>query len=176
MKQTQRMDATELRARQAPLKEQYRTDPESALTSVGARADWRGSGVTTSVDTWSGRTRAGLHEATGGDGDDACSADMLLEAVLACAGVTMRAVATTMGLVVTAADLSAEAEFDARGTLGIDRAAPVGISGLTITATLTTRATDDELARLATATERYCVVGQSLALPPTVRIRRRSAE
>lgn len=170
------MDATELRARQAPLKEQYRTDPGSALTSVGARADWRGSGITTSVDTWSGRTRAGLHEATGGEGDDACSADMLLEAVLACAGVTMRAVATSMGLVVTAADLSAEAEFDARGTLGIDRSAPVGISGLTITATLTTRATDDELARLATATERYCVVGQSLAHPPTVRIRRRSAD
>ena len=86
------MNATELRARQAPLKEQYRSDPGSALTSVSARADWRGSGVTTSVDTWSGRTRAGLHEATGGDGDDACSADMLLEAVLACAGVTCRSV------------------------------------------------------------------------------------
>lgn len=170
------MDATQLRARQAPLKEQYRTDPESALTSVGARADWRGSGITTSVDTWSGRTRAGLHEATGGDGDDACSADMLLEAVLACAGVTMRAVATTMGLIVTAADLSAEAEFDARGTLGTDRTAPVGISGLTITATLTTRATDDELFRLAAATERYCVVGQSLAHPPSIRVLRRSAE
>ena len=108
------MDATELRAKQAPLKQQYLSDPESALTSVAARADWRGSGVTTSVDTWSGRTRAGLHAATGGDGDDACSADMLLEAVLACAGVTMRAVATTMGLVITAADLTAEAEFDAR--------------------------------------------------------------
>jgi uncharacterized OsmC-like protein len=170
------MDATELRARQAPLKEQYRTDPESALIPLGARADWRGSGVTTSVDTWSGRTRAGLHEATGGEGDDACSADMLLEAVVACAGVTMRAVATAMGLVITAADLTAEAEFDARGTLGIDRAAPVGISGLTVTATLTTRATDEELARLALATERYCVVGQSLAHPPSIRIRRRSAQ
>ena len=170
------MDATELRARQAPLKEQYRSDPESALTSVGARADWRGSGVTTSVDTWSGRTRAGLHEATGGDGDDACSADMLLEAVLACAGVTMRAVATSMGLAVSAADLTAEAEFDARGTLGVDRTAPVGILGLTITASLATEATDDELAKLAVATERYCVVGQSLAHPPTIRIRRRSAD
>ena len=170
------MDATDLRARQAPLKEQYRRDPDSARTSVSARADWRGSGITTSVDTWSGRTRAGLHEATGGDGDDACSADMLLEAVLACAGVTMRAVATSMGLGITAADLSAEAEFDARGTLGLDRSAPVGITGLTITATLTTRATDEELGRLATATERYCVVGQSLADPPRIRIRRRSAD
>ena len=168
------MDATELRARQAPLKEQYREDPPSALTSVSARADGRGTGMTTSVDTWSGRTRAGLHEATGGSEDDACSADMLLEAVLACAGVTMRAVATSMGLAISAADLSAEAEFDVRGTLGVDRAVPVGISGLTVTATLTTRATDDELAKLAAATERYCVVGQSLAHPPSIRIRRRS--
>lgn len=168
------MDAATLRALQAPLKDLYKEDPDEAVVHLTARADWRDPGITTSVDVWSGRTRAGLHPATGGDGDDACSADMLLEAVLACAGVTMRAVATSMKIVVRGAHLRADGEFDARGTLGVDRDAVVGMTGMSITATLDTDADDAALARLATATERYCVVGQSLATPPTVTIRRAS--
>ncbi|WP_211253481.1 OsmC family protein [Knoellia subterranea] len=166
------IDAAGLRALQAPLKELYREDPHEAHTPISARADWRDHGITTNVDVWSGRTRAGLHPATGGDGDDACSGDMLLEALIACAGVTMRSVATAMGLSITRADLRADGEFDARGTLGIDREVPVGVTGLSITATLETDASDADLERLARSTERYCVVGQSLATPPTVTIRR----
>ncbi|HET8602101.1 MAG TPA: OsmC family protein, partial [Segeticoccus sp.] len=116
--------------------------------------------------------RAGLHPATGGDGSDVCSGDMLLEALLACAGVTLRSVATAMRLEITSADLTAEGTFDARGTLGIDRSVPVGVTGITITAALDTDATDDQLARLAALTERYCVVGQTLAQPPEIVVRR----
>jgi len=166
------MDAATLRAIQAPLKELYREEPDEALVHLTARADWRDPGITTSVDVWSGRTRAGLHPATGGDGDDACSGDMLLEAVLACAGVTMRSVATAMRLNLRSATLRADAEFDARGTLGVDRTVPVGVAAITITATVDSDADDETLARLAAATERYCVVGQSLAIPPTVSMRR----
>lgn len=166
------IDAAALRALQAPLKELYRENPGEAAVPLSARADWRDPDVTTSVDAWSGRVRAGLHRATGGDGSDACSGDMLLEAVLACAGVTMRSVATAMGLAIRGAELHAEAEFDARGTLGIDRDAPVGVTAITVTASLDTDAADDDLARLARSTERYCVVGQSLATPPTVTVRR----
>lgn len=170
----QQIDAAALRALQTPLKELYLEDPHEAATPVSARADWRDPGITTSVDAWSGRVRAGLHRATGGDGSDACSGDMLLEAVLACAGVTMRSVATSMGLTIHGARLHADAEFDARGTLGIDRSVPVGVSPVTITAVLDTDASDDELTRLARSTERHCVVGQSLAVPPTVTVTRRS--
>lgn len=166
------IDAAALRALQAPLKELYREDPDEAVIPLSARADWREPGISTSVDAWSGRVRAGLHRATGGDGSDAYSGDMLLEAVLACAGVTMRSVATSMGLTIQRADLAAEAEVDARGMLGIDHEVPVGVSPITITATLDTDATTEELAHLATATERYSVVGQSLAVPPTITIRR----
>jgi uncharacterized OsmC-like protein len=117
--------------------------------------------------------RAGLHRATGGDGTDACSGDMLLEALLACAGVTLRSVATAMGVPVSSAELSAEGAFDARGTLGLDRTVPVGVTDITVTATLDTDAGDDQLARLAALTERYCVVGQSLAQPPRFVVQRR---
>jgi uncharacterized OsmC-like protein len=166
------MDAAALRALQAPLKQLYREDPHEALVQLSARADWRDPGLTTSVDVWSGRTRAGLHPATGGHYVDACSGDMLLEALLACAGVTMRSVATAMGLTIRRADLHAVAEFDARGTLGVDRETEVGMTGIAVTAVLDTDATDEELARLARSTERYCVVGQTLATPPTVTVRR----
>lgn len=166
------IDAAALRELQAPLKELYREDPDEATTSVTASADWRSPGITTSVDVWSGRIRAGLHEATGGTGEDACSGDMLLEALLACAGVTMRAVATAMGLTIERAYLRADGEFDARGTLGLDRDVPVGLTNISITATLLTDADDAALERLARSTERYCVVGQTLATPPSIRIRR----
>lgn len=167
------MDAVELRAVQAPLKELYRTRPEAARTPVAATG--RGTsepGVGFDVDQAAGAARAGLHPATGGDGSDACSGDMLLEALLACAGVTLRSVATAMGLEVAAVDGRAEGWFDARGTLGVDRSVPVGVQDVVLTFDLDTDADDAALHRLATATERYCVVGASLAAPPRVVVRR----
>lgn len=166
------MDATELRARQAPLKDRYRSDPGSATTPLHAEASFSDPGVTATVSSWAGSVRAGLHRATGGDGSDACSGDMLLEAVLACAGVTMRSVATAMGLGIRSGALRAESSFDARGTLGLDRDVPVGIGPVTITAELDTDADEAALERLAALTERYCVVGQSLRQPPRVVVRR----
>lgn len=166
------MDAAELRARQAPLKEQYRADPGSAMTPVRASAAFAEPGVTATVATWAGPVRAGLHPATGGDGSDASSADMLLEAVLACAGVTLRSVATVMGVTIRSAELTATGSFDARGTLGVDRAAPVGIGEVTIEAELETDADDAVLQRLGVLTDRYCVVGQSLRVPPVIVVRR----
>ncbi len=145
------------------MKEQYRSDPGSAVTPLTARASFAAAGVTCTVDGWAGPVRAGLHRATGGDGADACSGDMLLEAVLACAGVTLRSVATAMGLEIRGATLTATGDFDARGTLGLEREVPVGVSGVVVSAAVDVDASDEQLARLAVATERYCVVGQSLA-------------
>lgn len=167
-----RMDAIELRARQAPLKQRYRDDPTTATARIRAVADFRDDGITATVQTWAGPVRAGLHPSTGGDGSDACSGDLLLQAVLACAGVTLRSVATMMGLDVRRAELEAEATFDARGTLGISREVPVGIQGLTVTARLDTDASEETLRKLGELTERYCVVAQSLAEPPRVVVTR----
>jgi uncharacterized OsmC-like protein len=166
------MDATELRALQAPLKEKYRAEPSTAVTPVHASGDFSTDGISTVVRGWAGPVRAGLHPATGGDGSDACSADMLLQAVLACAGVTLRSVATAMGIDVRSAALRADATFDARGTLGVSRDVPVGIQQLTITVDLDTDADDSALAKLGQLTERYCVVGQSLAEPARFVVRR----
>jgi len=120
------MDVTELRERQAPLKDRYRSDPDRARTPLSATADWREPGITSTVETWAGPARAGLHPATGGDGRDACSGDMLLEGLLGCAGVTLRSVATAMRLDLRSVRLRADGFFDARGTLGLDREVPVG--------------------------------------------------
>lgn len=166
------MDGETLRARQAPLKEKYRRDPVAARTPVQAHGDFRDSGVTCTVDGWSGPVRAGLHPATGGDGTDACSGDMLLDALVACGGVTVRSVATAMGLRVRAARLRADAFFDARGTLGVDRAVPVGLHDVVVTVEVDCDADDARLERLAAACERYCVVGQSLRDPPKFVLRR----
>lgn len=166
------MDASALRAAQAPLKERYRLDSATARTATTARGDYRDAAVTATIDGFAGPIRAGLHPATGGDGSDACSADLLLEAVLACAGVTLRAVATAMGVEIRSARLSADGWWDARGTLGVDRQAPIGVNEIVVTLTVDTDADDTTLGRLATATERYCVVGQSLATPPTIRVER----
>ena len=166
------MDAQELRLAQAPLKERYRSNPDTARTPLEARGDYRDAGVTCTVDGWAGPVRAGLHRATGGDGSDACSADMLLQAVLACAGVTLRSVATAMGLTLRSATLRADGFFDARGTLGVDREAPVGVQDLVVTAEVDTDADDAALERLARSTERYCVVGQSLRETPRFVVRR----
>ena len=166
------MDATTLREVQAPLKQRYRDDPASALTPLGARADFADPGVTATVSTWAGPVRAGLHPATGGDGSDACSGDMLLDALVACTGVTLRSVATALSIDIRSAELRAEGYFDARGTLGVSRETPVGVQNLTVTAVLDTTADDEALERLATLTERYCVVAQSLRETVTFEIRR----
>lgn len=166
------MDASRLRELQAPLKQKYHDAPATARTPLRATADFADPGVTATVDGWAGRVRAGLHEATGGDGSDACSGDMLLEALLACAGVTLRSVATAMRVEIRSASLRADGVFDARGTLGIDRSVPVGVSDVVVTAEVDTDADDATLERLATSTERYCVVGQSLSTPPRIVVRR----
>lgn len=166
------MDAEQLRQVQAPLKERYRADPQTARTPLQAGGDYRDAGVTCTVDGWAGPVRAGLHSATGGDGKDACSADMLLQAVVACAGVTLRSVATAMGVSVRSATLRADGFFDARGTLGVDRSAPVGVQDIVVTVELDTDADDAALERLARSTERYCVVGQTLRETPRFVVRR----
>lgn len=167
------MDVDELRRRQAPLKDRYRNDPDSARTPISARADWRDTGITTTVESSAGPVRAGLHEATGGDGTDACSGDILMQALLACSGVTMRSVATAMRIDLQDVRLRGEGIFDARGTLGLDRSVPVGVQGLVVTAEVTTDADDAALARLAELTERYCVVAQSLRESPRFVVTRR---
>ena len=168
------MDASGLRDIQTPLKQQYRSDPSSASTPLGARGSFRDDGITCTVDSWAGPVRAGLHGATGGDGSDACSGDMLLEAVLACAGVTLRSVATAMGLRLRSASLRADGTFDARGTLGLDRDVPVGVQDVVVTIEVDSDADDATLERLARSTERYCVVGQSLREPARFVVRRTS--
>jgi uncharacterized OsmC-like protein len=159
------MDSTELRELQAPLKATYRSDPAAARTALTARADYREPGITCTVDGWAEPVRAGLHSATGGDGSDACSGDMLLQALLACAGVTLRSVATALGVTVRSASLRADGIFDARGTLGVDRDAPVGVQDIVVTVEIDCDADAASMERLARATERYCVVGQSLREP-----------
>jgi len=166
------MDRTTLREMQAPLKQRYRDDPAAALTPLQATAAFDDEGITCSVQTWAGPIRAGLHTATGGDGSDACSGDMLLQAVLACMGVTLRSVATALGMEIRSARLHAQGQFDARGTLGVSRDTPVGVHGIEVDIDLETDADDEVLKRLAAMTERYCVVAQSLAEPPILRIRR----
>ena len=168
------MDAATLRELQAPLKQRYRDDPASSRTPLEASATFETEGITASVQTWSGPVRAGLHPATGGDGSDACSGDMLLQALLACAGVTMRSVATAMGIDIVNAELRATGMFDARGTLGVSRDVPIGVQEITVVAELQTDADDAALAKLGELTERYCVVGQSLARIPTIVVRKRA--
>src|SRR5450631_774940 len=169
------MDSTTLREVQAPLKQRYRDEPASALTPLHATGTFDDPGVTCTVDTWAGPVRAGLHLATGGDGSDACSGDMLLQAVLACTGVTLRSVATALGIDIRSARFQARGQFDARGTLGVSREARVGAQNIQLEVELDTDADEAALARLAAMTERYCVVAQSLAELPSLTIRRAPA-
>ena len=166
------MDAGALRELQAPLKQKYRDDPASARAPMTARAAFTDPGITCTVETWSGPVRAGLHPFTGGDGSDACSGDMLLQALLACAGVTMRSVATAMGVRIRDGRLSASGEMDARGTLGVSRDARVGFGDIDVVAELDTDADDATLAKLGELTERYCVVAQTLAARVRLTVRR----
>src|SRR5881396_2241368 len=154
------MDAASMKALQSPLKERYREQPETA--GITLRADGvLGEGVTCSVQTGRALVEAGLHPATGGDGSHACSGDMLLQALVACAGVTLRSVATNRNLDVTGT-VRAEGDLDFRGTLGVDRDAPVGFRAIRLVFELDSTATPDELDALIATTERYCVVLQTL--------------
>jgi uncharacterized OsmC-like protein len=164
------MDATQLREIQAPLKQQYNLDPKSARTPLHAQGEFADPGITATVETWAGPVRAGLHRATGGDGKDACSGDMLMEALLACAGVTLRSVATAMKIDIRSASLRADGTFDARGTLGVSRDVEVGVTDMVVTIDLDTDADEATLEKLGTLTERYCVVGQSLKHPPRIQV------
>jgi uncharacterized OsmC-like protein len=159
------MRSDELRAVQAPLKERYAEEPEAALVVLSATGTL-GEGVSCSVDTGRAIAAAGLHPASGGDGSLLCSGDMLLEALVACAGVTLRAVATSLGIAVPGGTVRAEGDLDFRGTLAVDRDAPVGFRAIRLTFDLDTDATEQELATLLKLTERYCVVLQTLAVSP----------
>jgi uncharacterized OsmC-like protein len=158
--------SSELRELQAPLKERYRAEPEAALVTLRAKGRLGDEGLTCKVETGRALVEAGLHPATGGDGLSACSGDMLLEALVACAGVTLRAVATALDIVVRGGTVSAEGDLDFRGTLGVDRETPVGFRDIRLRFDLDTNAPADKLASLLRLTERYCVVYQTLAKPP----------
>ena len=159
------MDRDALRALQAPLKDQYKQDPDQALITLKATGTL-GEGVSCSVDTGRAIANAGLHPATGGDGTQLCSGDMLLEALVACAGVTLGAVSTSLGIAIDEGRVHAEGDLDFRGTLGVDKEAPVGFKDVRLEFELDTDASEDELATLLRLTERYCVVLQTLARPP----------
>lgn len=163
------MNAEQLRDLQAPLKDRYRERPQAALVTLSASARI-GDGITCKVETGQALVQAGLHPATGGDGLSACSGDMLLEALVACAGVTLNAVATAIGVELRDATINAEGDLDFRGTLAIDRDAPVGFSAIRLMFDLDTTADDEQLASLIKLTERYCVVYQTLAGNPDLQV------
>jgi uncharacterized OsmC-like protein len=163
------MDAHELKALQSPLKEEYRKDPAAALVTL--RATGRaGEGVSCKVETGRALVEAGLHRATGGDGTLACSGDMLLEALVACAGVTLRAVATSLSLPLRDATLIAEGDLDFRGTLGVSRDVPVGFKEIRLRFDLEGNMSDEDRSTLIRLTERYCVVLQTLRQSPPVSV------
>ncbi len=168
------MDANELKTLQAPLKGRYREDAKAALVTLTAQGRL-GDGVSCSVETGRSLVRAGLHPATGGDGLAACSGDMLLQALVACAGVTLNAVATALGITLRDATLRAEGDLDFRGTLGVDREAPVGFSAIRLAIELDTDAPEEQIASLLKLTERYCVVYRTLARPAALSVSHRRA-
>jgi uncharacterized OsmC-like protein len=167
------MDATELRSVQAPLKERYRQAPDAALVTLRAQGRL-GEGVSCSVETGKALVLAGLHPATGGNGLSVCSGDMLLQALVACAGVTMNAVATALGIELRDATVRAEGDLDFRGTLGVAKDVPVGFQSIRLQFTLDTDASQEQLDSLLRLTERYCVVYQTLAHPPAITVARQS--
>ena len=160
------MNSTALRELQAPLKEKYRSDPDAAVVTLQAHGDLAEGAIACKVETGRALIEAGLHPATGGSGLEACSGDMLLEALVACAGVTLKAVATALGLELRGGRVQAEGDLDFRGTLGVAKDAPVGFSDIRLTFELETDALQDQLDTLLKLTERYCVVLQSLRRSP----------
>ncbi len=156
------MDAQQLREIQAPLKERYRRDPTAARVTMLAVGRVDADALTCVVPTAAGEVSAGLHRAAGGSGQEACSADMLLQSLVACSGVTLAAVATAMGIALQRAEVRAEAEMDFRGTLGVDRQTPVGLTAVRVEFDIDSQADDGALQRLVELTERYCVVLRTL--------------
>ena len=162
------MDAASLRAAQAPLKEKYKSDPASARQTLHARGEVDFARVAIRVEQPNGERELGLHRATGGSGDFRCSGDMLLEALVGCAGTTLASVATVMAVPIERAVVRAEGDLDWRGTLGVDKTAPVGFSAIRLILELTTSAPQETLDKLLALTERYCVVLQTIAQKPTL--------
>jgi len=163
------MKPEEFRKKQAPLKKEYQTKPEKAVITLKAEAVL-GENLTCKVETGKAMVSAGLHPATGGDGLSACSGDMLLEALAACAGVTMNAVATALGIDIRKGKVLTEGELDFRGTLGVSKEAPVGFKSINMKFDLETDADDEQLATLLKLTERYCVVYQTLSNTPAIEV------
>lgn len=168
------MDAEQLKSLQTPIKERYRDEPEAAIITLKAEGKLT-EGVTCSVQTSKALVEAGLHPATGGSGVHACSGDMLLEALVACAGVTMNAVATALQLTLRDVTVRAEGDLDFKGTLGVDRDAPVGFRAIRLTFDIDGDLSDDERATLMKLTERYCVVYQTLQAAPGIEVSHRVA-
>lgn len=164
------MDQVTLKAIQAPLKEQYRQSPEAAVVTLRAEGDLSGDGIACRVDTGRVLVEAGLHPATGGDGLQACSGDMLLEALAACAGVTLKAVATALEFDLKDGKVKVEGDLDFRGTLGVAKDAPVGFREIRLRFELDTAEPQERIDTLTKLTERYCVVFQTLARPPRLTV------
>ena len=165
------MRPEDLRALQAPLKDAYRAAPERAVVTLRAAGRLDETALSCHVDTGRAMVEAGLHPATGGTGLEACSGDLLLQALVACAGVTLRAVATALDLPVRGGEVRAEGDLDFRGTLGVSKEAPVGFTAIRLQFARDTDATAEQLATLEKLTERYCVVLQTLRVPPVVSVR-----
>jgi len=164
------MDAAELRALQAPIKERYKSDPSAAVITLKAKGSLGSEGLTCKVETGRALAVAGLHPATGGSGLELCSGDMLLEALVACAGVTMKSVATAIEVPIRSGNVIAEGDLDCRGTLGVDKEAPVGFAEIRLRFELATDAPQDKLDLLLKLTERYCVVYQTIRHGPQVSV------
>ena len=164
------MDATELRAMQAPIKERYRNDPTSGLITLKAKGSTDSEGIACKLETGRAIAMAGLHPATGGSGLELCSGDMLLEALVACAGVTLKSVATALEVPLKAGHVSAEGDLDFRGTLGVDKEAPVGFAEIRLRFDVDTDAPQDKLDLMLKLTERYCVVYQTIKNGPKMSV------
>ena len=169
------MDAAELRAMQAPIKERYKSDPSAAVITLKAKGSIDNEGIACKVETGRALAVAGLHPATGGSGLELCSGDMLLEALVACAGVTLKSVATAVDVPLKTGNVIAEGDLDFRGTLGVAKEAPVGFQTIRLHFQLDTDASQEQLATLLRLTERYCVVYQTLAHAPALTVTRHSA-
>ena len=167
------MDADQLRELQAPLKARYREEPQAASITLSAKGVLGDDGLTCRVETGKALVEAGLHPATGGNGMHACSGDMLLEALVACAGVTLRAVSTSLGIAVRGGTVTAEGELDFRGTLAVSKEAPVGFENIRLRFDLDTDASAEELRTLLRLTERYCVIYQTLRNAPAIELSHR---
>lgn len=162
------MNAAELKALQTPIKAKYREQPSTALVTMSASGRLDPNGIVCRIDARGHTIEAGLHAAAGGDGSAACSVDMLLESLVACAGVTLRAVATALEIPLKGGTVMAEGVVDFRGTLGVDRETPIGVQEIQLTFDLDAEATEEQLQKLLQLTERYCVIFQTLRTPPKI--------